>query len=263
MWPVEGQGGRLIMADFISGSFYFLTDVGKVRTTNEDYADARANAFGQLILVVADGMGGQNKGDYASNTLGKGIIKDFVEFSKPFTNSKQASKWLYKTINKYNRQIYNHAHKYTDYIGSGTTLTVAMLFSGKLLLAQVGDSRAYWINDNNQLEQLTTDQTYVQYLIATRKITASEASSHPDRHKLTNAIGVKYNALVDFKEYPYNHQRILVCSDGLYNNVPYYDLQSILKSKETPERKCLQLVAFGNSNGGSDNMAVVIWEANN
>ena len=251
------------MADFISGSFYFLTDVGKVRNTNEDFADARANAFGQLILVVADGMGGQNKGDYASNRLGKGIINDFLSFDKPFTTTKQATKWLYKVINKYNREIYNHAHKYPDYLGSGTTLTCAMLFAGKLLIAQVGDSRLYWISSENRLEQLTVDQTYVQYLIATKKITASEASSHPDRHKLTNAVGVKYNAFVDFKEYPYNRQKVLVCSDGLYNNVPFYDLQAILKSKETPERKCYQLITFGNSNGGSDNMAVVIWEANN
>ena len=249
------------MGDFFSGRFFTLTDVGKVRNTNEDFADARANAFGQIIMVVADGMGGQSRGDFASNTIGKGIVKDFLDFGRPFTKSKQATKWLYKTINKYNREVYNKAHKDTKYIGSGTTLTCVMLFAGKLVVAQVGDSRLYWINDNNKLEELTIDQTYVQHLIATKKITASEASTHPDRHKLTNALGVKYNALVDFKEYPYNHQRLLVCSDGLYNNVPYYDLQSILKSKETPERKCMQLIAFGNSNGGSDNMAVVIWEA--
>ena len=130
------------------------------------------------------------------------------------------------------------------------------------MVAQVGDSRLYLINQDNKLEQVTTDQSYVQYLVATKKITMSEASTHPDRHKLTNAIGIKYTALVDFKNYEYHGERILLCSDGLYNNVPFYDLQSILKSKESPERKCYQLIAFGNSNGGSDNMAVVIWEAN-
>lgn len=250
------------MGEYISGRFFTATDVGKVRQTNEDFADARVNAFGQMIFVVADGMGGQNKGDYASNLLGKGIVKEFLDFDKPFTNAKQASKWLYKVINKYNREIYNKAHTDTKYLGSGTTLTCAMLCMGKLVIAQVGDSRLYMLNKNNRMEQVTVDQTYVQYLIATKKISANEASTHPDRHKLTNAIGVKYNALVDFKELPYEKEKLLLCSDGLYNNVPYYDMQSILKSKETPERKVYQLIAFGNSNGGSDNMAAVIWEAN-
>ena len=249
------------MANYISGTYFTITDVGKVRKTNEDYADIRANAFGQIIMLVADGMGGQNKGDYASNTIGKGLVKEFLEIDKPFTKSKQVTKWLYKAINKYNRTIYNKASGSKDYSGSGTTLTCAVIFEDKIVIAQVGDSRLYWLNENNKLEQLTVDQTYVQYLVATKKISLQEAHTHPDRHKLTNAIGVKYNALVSFSELTYNKQRILICSDGLYNNVPFGDMQSILKSKETPERKCYQLIAFGNSNGGSDNMAVVIWEA--
>ena len=85
-------------------------------------------------------------------------------------------------------------------------------------------------------------------------------STHPERHKLTNAIGIRGEALVDLKTYQYKGETLLLCSDGLYNNVPFYDLQSILRGNETPERKCYQLIAFGNSNGGSDNMAAVVWE---
>ena len=251
------------MGDFLSGNFYTLTNIGKVRAVNEDFADARLNAFGHLFLIVADGMGGQNCGDFASQTIGKGLIKDFLDYEKPFTSPKQVSKWLYKAINKYNRVIYQKAHSDKKYAGSGTTLTCAVLFNNHLVVAQVGDSRLYKINDRNQLEQVTVDQSYVQHLVATKKITASQASTHPDRHKLTNAIGVKFNALVDIQEYVYQGEKLLLCSDGLYNNVPFYDMQSILKSKDSVERKCYQFIAFGNSNGGSDNMAVVIWEANN
>lgn len=251
------------MENFLSGRFYTITNIGKVRKTNEDFADAALNPFGQLMIVVADGMGGQNCGDFASQTIGKGLIKEFKEYEKPFTKNKQVSKWLYKIINKYNRIIYKKAHEDVNFSGAGTTLTVAILYMDKLFYAQVGDSRLYIINKNDKLEQLTVDQTYVQYLVNCKKITASEASTHPDRHKLTNAIGVKFNALVDINEVDYHHEKILVCSDGLYNNVPFYDMQSILKSKESPDRKCMQLIAFGNANGGSDNMAVVIWEANN
>ena len=86
------------MGDFLSGNFYTLTNIGKVRAVNEDFADARLNAFGHLFLIVADGMGGQNCGDFASQTIGKGLIKDFLDYEKPFTSPKQVSKWLYKAI---------------------------------------------------------------------------------------------------------------------------------------------------------------------
>lgn len=238
-----------------------MVDKGKVRQSNEDFADARLNAYGQVILIVADGMGGQNKGDYAAKYIGTNLSKEFFEVSKPFRKTSQVTRWLYKTINKYNRFLYEKAHNDPAYKAMGSTLSVAVLFNGILLTAQVGDSRIYWINENGRLEQLTKDQTYTQHLVSARKIDEYDALTHPDRHKLTNAVGVRYNISIDFVEYPYNNETILVCSDGLYNNVPQYDLQSILKGKDTPERKCYQLITFGNSNGGSDNMAAVVWES--
>lgn len=250
------------MGGFLSGTLFFIVDKGKVRPTNEDFADARTNAFGQIILIVADGMGGKNKGDYAARYVGEKLAKAFQDLEKPLLKPHQATRWLYKTINRYNRDLYSKAHANEAYKSMGTTLSVALLFSDQLVTAQVGDSRIYWINKEGILEQLTKDQTYVEHLVASKKIDRYEAMTHPERHKLTNAVGVRYNISIDFINYEYNGETILVCSDGLYNNVPKYDLQSILKGKDTPERKCYQLIAFGNSNGGSDNMAAVVWERN-
>ena len=88
------------MGDFFSGRFFTLTDVGKVRNTNEDFADVRANAFGQIIMVVADGMGGQSRGDFASNTIGKGIIKDFLDFGRPLLKvNKRRNGYIKPSIN--------------------------------------------------------------------------------------------------------------------------------------------------------------------
>ena len=246
----------------LAGRFFTKTDIGKVRKDNEDFADARINAYGQIILIVADGMGGRNKGDYASKCIGNGLIKEFLDFDKPILKPDALSKWLYKSINKYNREVYQKAHSDEIYKGMGTTLTAVIIGGGFLVTAQVGDSRLYWLNADNKLEQLTVDQTYVNYLKNNKKLTQSEISTHPERHKLTNAIGMRFNALVDMKTIEYHGERLFLCSDGLYNNVPFYDLQSILKGNESPERKCYQLIAFGNSNGGSDNMAVVVWETN-
>lgn len=244
----------------LAGRFYTKTDIGKVRPDNEDFADARVNAYGQILLVVADGMGGRNKGDFASKTLGGGLVKDFLNFDKPIFKPEALSKWLYKTINKYNREIFKKAQSDPQFENMGTTLTAVIIGGEFIVVAQVGDSRLYKLDLESRLEQLTVDQTYVNYLKNNKKITSSEISTHPERHKLTNAIGIRFNALVDLKIFEYKGEELLLCSDGLYNNVPFYDMQSILKGNESPERKCYQLIAFGNSNGGSDNMAVAIWE---
>lgn len=249
------------MKEYLSGYMYALTDTGKIRKQNEDSCDCMMNAFGELLLIVADGMGGANKGDYASKVIVKKLADEFENKEKEFKKFEQAQKWLYKVINAANRTVYSKAHKDKDYLGAGSTLTVALISQSILLLAQVGDSRLYRIKDK-KLEQLSVDQTYVQYLIRNKKLEPKKASSHPDRHKLTNALGIRYNANVEFSHFEYHDETLLLCSDGLYNNIPERDIESILRSKESAERKCYQLIAFANANGGSDNITTVIWESN-
>ena len=251
------------MKNYISGEYFAVTDIGKVRSCNEDFADKRINSYGNILLVVCDGMGGANKGDYASFTLGKHICDSFMDANKEFKKPAKATKWLYNVINEINRDIYKKATEERQYEGMGTTLTAALLFDKYCVIAQVGDSRLYRLNSDNKLEQMTVDQTYVHFLSNNKRISEEEIKTHPDRHKLTNAIGVHPNANVDMTFFEYKGERLLLCSDGLYNNVSHNDIQAILRGNESPERKCLQLIAFGNANGGSDNMAVVIWENDN
>ena len=251
------------MKNYISGDFFALTDIGKVRVVNEDFADKRINSYGNILLVVADGMGGVNKGDFASMLLGQHLCNMFVRNNKEFKKPAQASKWLYNTINDANRIIFKKASQDESFKGMGTTVTAALLFAGYCVIAQVGDSRLYRLNSDGNLEQMTVDQTYVHFLSNNRKIKESEIKTHPERHKLTNAIGIRPNANVDFSFFEYKCEKLILCSDGLYNNVPEKDIASILRGNESPERKCKQLIAFGNNNGGSDNMAVVIWENDN
>ena len=250
------------MSQYLSGSFYCLTDKGRMREINEDAARGAINAYGNVFLVVADGMGGHLKGEYASNELVDYLIKSFRDVDEEFKNIKVASKWLDKAISEANKKIYQASQKNAQYQGMGTTLSACLIIKDQMIIAQIGDSRIYHLADN-KLEQITVDQTYVNYLINTKKLSPEEANAHPERHKLTNALGTKPTVNVDLSTYPYNKERLLLCSDGLYNNVPVKDIFSILKGNDSLERKCLQLIAFGNANGGSDNMAVIIWEANN
>ena len=239
-----------------------MTDKGKVRTVNEDSVDAAINPWGNVLLVVADGMGGENKGEYASATLVKEIIGSFLSLDKEFKKASAIKKWIYKTIKSANDKIFKKAQSDEEYRGMGTTLSMCLIIKDALYTAQVGDSRIYLLKDN-KLEQISVDQTYVNYLINTKKVDPSVANTHPDRHMLTNAVGTKRVLNVDIREYQYNKERILLCTDGLYNNVPLKDMNSIVKGNDSLDKKCMQLIAFGNANGGSDNMALIIWESDN
>lgn len=250
------------MSQYLSGNYFCLSDKGKVRAINEDYVDAAINPWGNVLLVVADGMGGENKGEYASSTLVKVIIESFLSLDKEFKKPSAVKKWIYKAIKEANDKIYRKAQKEEEYRGMGTTLSMCLIIKDTLYTAQIGDSRIYLLRDN-KLEQISVDQTYINYLINTKKVDPSVANTHPDRHKLTNAAGTKAIVNVEISEYKYSNERILICTDGLYNNVPLKDMTSIVKGNDSLDKKCMQLIAFGNANGGSDNMALIIWESDN
>lgn len=245
--------------EYLSGNYYAIVDKGMVRKSNEDSATGVLNAYGNVLLMVADGMGGAAKGEYASNTLVKTIARELLDLDKEFKNSKQIAKWLNKIIVKANNTLFEKSEKHPEYKGMGTTLSLCLLVKNILVTAQVGDSRIYMVKDN-RLQQISVDQTYVQYLVSQKEITPQEANVHKDRHMLTNAIGIKKNLSVDIQIFEYNKEKILLCSDGLYNNVAFNVMESIVKGDDAVERKCLQLINIGNANGGSDNMAAVIWE---
>ena len=248
------------MSQYLSGQFFCLTNKGLVRKTNEDYAQAAINPYGNVLLAVADGMGGANKGEYASSTLVKHIIRSFLSLDKEFKNVRAITKWLNTSIREANLKILTKGEKDPNYKGAGTTLSLCLIVKDLLVTAQVGDSRIY-LFEENKLKQISVDQTYVNYLKHAKKISEGEANTRPDRHKLTNALGTKKTVNVDINSFEYHKEKILLCSDGLYNNVPLNDLTSTIRGNDSLDKKCNQLIAFGNANGGTDNMAVIIWEA--
>lgn len=246
---------------YVSGRFAYKTDIGKVRLSNEDQALAMVNAKGNVLLLVCDGMGGQNKGDYASNLAMQTIAEEFQKVSK-FLNRYHAVMWLNKVIQRANTDIYTQANNSPIYEGMGTTLTIALIIGGIVVSAQIGDSRLYFLDrEIGKFTQISEDQTYVGYLYRTGQITLEEMKTHPKRHMLTNALGVYPSASADIKFSAYTGQTILVCSDGLYNNISDLDIESIIRGEDTIEEKINELISLANCNGGSDNIAIVLWEA--
>ena len=247
------------MKKYLTGRFSFKTDIGKVRLSNEDQACALINASGNVLLVVCDGMGGQSKGDLASSLAINTVISSFKS-RKGFMNRYFAKFWVGNVIREANRCVYEQSKSNPSYEGMGTTLTLLLIIKDTAILGHVGDSRCYFLR-NREFEQMSEDQTYVGYLLRTKQITEEEALIHPKRHVLMNALGVYPSASIDIKSFPYMGETVLLCSDGLYNNVPKNDIASVLKSEDSVEQKVNELIAIGNKNGGSDNIAVVIWEA--
>lgn len=242
----------------VTGHYSCKTDVGKVRMTNEDQVAATVNAKGDVFLIVCDGMGGQNKGELASSMAVSHLIDDFN--SSRFLSAMHVQIWLNRKIRAVNKEINTEARRNPLYRGMGTTLTAVVIYHDVMVIAQIGDSRLYQLNGTT-LEQVSVDQTYVGYLYRTGQIKKEDMETHPRRHMLMNALGTYPSIEIDLKVKPYNNQTLLLCSDGLYNNVSETTIASVLKGADSPEEKVNELISIANTNGGSDNIGIVIWEA--
>jgi protein phosphatase len=240
------------------GSFAFKTDIGKVRETNEDVALALTNRGGDVLLLVCDGMGGQAHGDLAAR-IASDYLKDSFEAKNSFFTMGTARLWLTYHIKQANRLIYEEAVRNPRAKEMGTTLTIVLLVDNQLAIANIGDSRAYLVGKTG-LEQATEDQTYVDFLFRSGKITKDEMKTHPQKHVLLNALGLNPTISFDLQIRDHKQERIMVCSDGLYNNISDIELLTVLASSDTAAQKCEALVRIANSNGGTDNIALAIWE---
>jgi protein phosphatase len=240
------------------GNFASKSDIGKVRETNEDVALALTNKGGDVLLVVCDGMGGHSRGDLAAK-IAADYLADSFKAKNSFFTMGTARLWLTYHIKQANRLIYDEALRNPKAKEMGTTLTVALLVDNQVAIANIGDSRAYAIGQDG-LRQLSEDQTYVDFLFRSGKISKDQMKTHPQKHVLLNALGLNPTITIDMKIFDYKGERLLVCSDGLYNNVSDIELLTTLLSGDTPIQKCDALIRIANSNGGTDNIAVSIWE---
>lgn len=241
-----------------SGTYAYKTDIGKVRTNNEDQALVILNADGEVLLIVCDGMGGANKGDLASKTAVASLSEAFHLKKKNLFKS-QDQWWITKAIKEANSKIYSLAEQDPVYKGMGTTIVAVLISGTRILVANIGDSRGY-MDDGKTLTQLTEDQTYVQYLVTTGKITPEAALSHPDRHVLMNALGIYPSVSLCIKFFPYHGESLLLCTDGLYNQVNPSSIHAIITTNERADQKVMGLISEANSLGGSDNEGVAYWE---
>lgn len=239
------------------GQYAARTDCGKVRMSNEDQSAAVTNERGDVLLIVCDGMGGQKKGDFASKAAIDSLVDAFSRRSRIYF----PKRFLNQEVKKANREIFAQSEASPTYQGMGTTLVAALVIGEKLYVANIGDSRGYLYSRLGGLRRLTNDQTFVNYLCRTGKIGQEEAHVHPDRHVLMNALGIYPSASMDVSVFPYRGEAILLCSDGLYNNLSETEIRAILGTDERADQKVDNLILDANLAGGSDNIGIAYWEA--
>jgi serine/threonine protein phosphatase PrpC len=222
------------------------TDIGRVRERNEDSV-----LVDPPVYAVADGMGGHRGGQVASQVA----LETLEELQSKGVGS------LAEHVRRANRAVWDRSVEDQRLAGMGTTLTAARIDGASVLLAHVGDSRAYLMR-NGELRQLTADHTLVARMVRSGEITEAEADVHPHKNVLTRALGTDEQVEVDEDSLALaDGDRLLLCSDGLTGMLTEDQIQAILQESSDPQNAAERLVRAANRAGGIDNISVVVLEA--
>jgi PPM family protein phosphatase len=240
-------------------SYFGSSNIGLIRAENQDsFGKFPPNDFnlysekGQLF-IVADGMGGHAGGKEASS-IAVNTINDIY-----FSSSSDSLSSLKEAVEKANNNIYNKSENSNQLKGMGTTCTVLILKEDKGLIAHIGDSRIYMIENylSPVIDQLTEDHTKVHEMVKEGILTEKEAKIYPAKSVLSRALGVGQKANSDFKSFTIKKDQCYVmCSDGLAE-VTKNELAQIV-SQNSPEDACEKLINLSNERGGKDNVTVIV-----
>jgi PPM family protein phosphatase len=261
----------------VNVSVFGLSDIGRVRKNNEDsfavcdLTTGEMNPFSSkhllgsrgLLLLVADGMGGEMCGEVASNLCVAVIPKRLIEtLSSADPDLANVPQRLQEAVEFANRAVFERAQYERLCRGMGTTATAAALIAEQLVVAQVGDSRAYLIRNGNMF-QLTRDQTFLNYLADRGTPLPAEPEKDSRRSILTQALGTRETLDVKLTGARLRSEdAVLLCSDGLYSMVKPAEVLEILENGDTPQGQCRALIDAANLNGGADNVTVIVAQVN-
>lgn len=238
---------------------YGLTDEGLVREHNEDYISWFIESG---LVVLADGMGGHNAGEVASELAVTSISDALEEVLSPDikdTSDMDYKEAVHEAVVFANDEINQHAKTHPECSGMGTTVVMALFHDKSVILASVGDSRIYRFR-KGELEQVTTDHSLVQEMIDNGYMSEEEAMNSTNRNLITRALGIAENVDIDVTQLEIEKDDIyLLCSDGLSDMIDDNQIFSVLvKSREDLERASHELVKLAKEHGGHDNVSVIL-----
>ncbi len=233
-------------------AWHGITDTGMVRDHNEDCFSC-ADLDESVLFVVADGMGGHDAGEVASRIAVEAVCK---EVCKGAEKKNKPIELIRRAVLQANRAVASEGEKKGS--NMGTTLGVALVAENKAYIANVGDSRVYWIEDGS-IKQVTEDHSLVAKLVAAGKLTKDEARRHPKSNLLYRTIGTDQEVKVDtFTVELKKGGSILLCTDGLWGEVRDEDIHGVCVTEKDIQAACAKLVQMANRNGGKDNITAVV-----
>jgi PPM family protein phosphatase len=225
---------------------YAATDTGRQRRANEDALLSRSPLF-----VVADGMGGAQAGEVASQTAVEAFKRGLADAADPEAALAQLTRAA-------NARIHELSHSHSEQAGMGTTLTAMYVGTEEVAIAHVGDSRAYCLR-GEELTRLTDDHSLVDELLRQGRLTREEAEEHPQRSVITRALGPEGTVDVDTRSFRARAGDVyLLCSDGLTTMVPEAEVARLLREHRSLRDAGEALIAAANDAGGRDNITVVL-----
>ncbi|RRS03277.1 Stp1/IreP family PP2C-type Ser/Thr phosphatase [Aquabacterium soli] len=242
--------------------FFSQTDTGRVRTNNED--SVAIDAAGGVV-VLADGMGGYNAGEVASQMACEFISAELVRWLAQASQSAtdvDVKRAMDICVDNANRAIFSAAHSNPTYAGMGTTLVLSVFRPGRVLVGHIGDSRAYrW--RQGELQQITRDHSLLQEQIDAGILTPEQAAVSANKNLVTRAVGVEDYVLLETRVHELQSgDIILMCSDGLSDMLDDRQIAEVLTTSHSslPEAGAA-LIAAANAAGGRDNIAVTLTRA--
>ncbi len=246
------------MTQFHSVTASLRTDAGQVRAQNEDFvgswepATDSERAENGWLYIVADGVGGAEAGDVASQLATEQTITHFLE-----SDLEDSAERLRAAIQQANDDLRQAAAMRGRGGYMATTMCAAYIQNDNVLLANVGDSRGYRVH-NGSIEQVTNDHSLVAQLVEQGVITPEEAATHPRRNVILSSLGPTKDPQIDVFDVSAEEGDVLVlCSDGLTRHVEDAEIAEIVRS-ETPDEASRILIDLANNRGGSDNISVAL-----
>lgn len=236
---------------------FFKTDIGTVRSSNQDYC--RYGAFSDTCAwaVVCDGMGGANGGSVASTEAVDEICRKLSDEFKPDMTEDELVELMKSAVSSANSKVYAMSCESEYLRGMGTTVELAVIKDGTVHIVHAGDSRVYLVY-NDRIDQLTTDHSLVQEMVIRGELTPEQARVHPNKNYITRALGVSNALNLDCISRPFSQGNILLmCTDGLTN---YFESRELLEIiRQTPREEITEkLVSMAIERGGNDNITVAV-----
>lgn len=233
------------------------TDVGQRRKNNEDYAAYFYNEDGQLLVLLADGMGGHQAGDIASRSVVENLGALWKQTDA--LNVTQASDWLWAQIQLENKKIVDQWYEDENKYGMGTTIIALVVIRSHVVIAHVGDSRVYLLNEQG-IQQITEDHSLINILLKNGEIDEEMAANHPKKNMLTSTVGMEGPMEIETCVHKKNSGYFLLCSDGLSSMLTPEEIYQCVMEEKDLSTAVQRLLLLANDAGGYDNITVALLD---